>query len=60
MGVWSLYPVHMPGTYGGIRNWSYRWLGAAVCVLGTEPQPVEEQLLLLTTRLSLYPICMLF
>lgn len=38
-------------------NWSYRWLWAALSVMGVKLGPAEEQLMLLTPEPSLNPCC---
>ena len=40
-------------------NWSYRWLWITVLVLGLEPSPLEEQVLV-TTDPSLQPLSLVF
>jgi hypothetical protein len=56
----GILPAGVPGACEFRRrhwipwNWSCRWLWATMCVLGTEPDPLQEQGVFLTSKPSIH------
>jgi hypothetical protein len=53
----GVLPIEVRRGYPIVWSWSYRQVWAAMWGLGSEPDPLEEQYVLLTAEPSFQPCC---